>query len=106
YRRQRQMCIRDSWTTYELQEGRFQGLGAGIGVQAASDTWNGSTNNYFKMGGWAQTDASVFYRQPKYTVTLGVNNIFDRDLYYYSTSVNYIGVKPGRTARLSVTYSF
>lgn len=94
------------WTTYELQEGRFQGLGAGIGVQAASDTWNGSFSNYFKMGGWAQTDASVFYRQPKYTVTLGVNNIFDRDLYYYSTSVNYIGVKPGRTARLSLTYSF
>ncbi|RLM10571.1 TonB-dependent siderophore receptor [Gibbsiella quercinecans] len=94
------------WTTYELQEGRLQGLGAGVGIEAASDTWNGSPNNYFKMGGWAQTDASVFYRQPKYTVTLGVKNIFDRDLYYYSTSVNYIGVKPGRTARLSVTYSF
>lgn len=94
------------WTTYELQDGRFQGLGAGVGIQAASDTWNGSTNNYFKMGGWAQTDASVFYHQPKYTITLGVNNIFDRDLYYYSTTVNYIGVKPGRTARLSVTYSF
>lgn len=94
------------WTTYELQEGRFQGLGAGIGVQAASKTVNGSTNNYFNMGGWAQTDASVFYHQPKYTVTLGMDNIFDRDLYYYSTTVNYIGVKPGRTARLSMTYSF
>lgn len=94
------------WTTYELQSGRLQGLGAGFGVQAASDTWNGSTNNYFKIGGWAQTDASVFYHQPKYTVTLGVNNLFDRELYSYSSTANYIGVKPGRTARLSVTYSF
>ncbi|NDL65655.1 TonB-dependent siderophore receptor [Acerihabitans arboris] len=94
------------WSTYELQDGRLRGLGAGIGVEAASDTVNGSTGNYFKMGGWAQTDASVFYHQPKYTVTLGVKNIFDRDLYYYSTTATYIGVKPGRTARLSVTYSF
>ncbi|QTF09124.1 TonB-dependent receptor [Brenneria izadpanahii] len=94
------------WTTYELQEGRLQGLGFGVGIDAASKTVNGATNNYFKMGGWAQTDASIFYHQPKYTVTLGVDNIFDRDLYYYSTTVNFIGVKPGRTARLSATYSF
>ncbi|HDX8863277.1 TPA: TonB-dependent receptor [Klebsiella michiganensis] len=94
------------WTSYELQSGKLQGLGAGIGIQAASNTWNGSSSQYFKMGGWAQTDASIFYHQPKYTVTLGVKNIFDRDLYYYSTSSSYIGVKPGRTARLTVTYSF
>ncbi|WP_410012895.1 TonB-dependent siderophore receptor [Sodalis sp. RH24] len=94
------------WTTYELQQGSLQGLGAGVGVEAASNTVNGYTGNYFKMGGWAQTDASIFYHQPKYTVTLGVKNIFDRDLYYYSTTPTYIGVKPGRTARLSVTYSF
>ncbi|TCV93524.1 TonB-dependent siderophore receptor [Biostraticola tofi] len=94
------------WSSYELQEGRFQGLGAGVGIEAASETLNGSTGNYFKMGGWAQTDASIFYRQPKYTVTLGVKNIFDRDLYDYSTTASYIGVKPGRTARLSVSYSF
>lgn len=94
------------WSTYEIQQGRLQGLGFGAGVEAASKTWNGNTGNYFKMGGWAQTDASIFYHQPKYTVTLGVKNIFDRDLYYYSTTANYIGVKQGRNARLSVTYSF
>lgn len=94
------------WSTYELQSGRFQGMGFGLGVQGASNTWNGTTGSYYKMGGWAQMDASLFYHHPKYTVTLGVKNIFDRDLYYYSSSVNYIGVKPGRTARLSVTYSF
>jgi len=94
------------WTTYEIQQGKLQGLGAGLGIQAASSTWNGYRNNYFKEGGWAQTDASVFYHQPKYTVTLGVNNIFNRTLYYYSTTPSYIGVKPDRTARLTLTYSF
>lgn len=94
------------WTSYELQSGQLKGLGAGIGVQAASKTWNGSTGNYFRMGAWAQTDASIFYHQPKYTVTLGVNNIFDRTLYSYSSTANYIGVKPGREARLTATYSF
>ncbi|MBU9809663.1 TonB-dependent siderophore receptor [Rouxiella badensis] len=94
------------WSTYELQSGQLRGLGAGVGVEAASSTMNGTTGNYFKMGGWAQTDASIFYHQPKYTVTLGVKNIFNRDLYYYSTTATYIGVKPGRTARLSLTYTF
>ncbi|PQK78504.1 TonB-dependent siderophore receptor [Pantoea ananatis] len=94
------------WTTYEIQQGKLQGLGAGVGVQAASSTWNGYRNNYFKEGGWAQTDASVFYHQPKYTVTLGVNNIFNRTLYYYTSTPQFISVKPDRTARLTLTYSF
>ena len=94
------------WTTYELQSGRFKGLGAGIGVQAASKTWNGSKGNYFRIGAWAQTDVSVFYHQPKYSVTLGINNVFNRDLYSYSSTASYIGVKPGREARLTMTYSF
>jgi len=94
------------WTTYEIQQGKLQGLGAGIGIQAASSTWNGYRNNFFKEGGWAQTDASVFYHQPKYTVTLGVNNIFNRTLYYYTSTPQFISVKPDRTARLTLTYSF
>ncbi|WP_413724864.1 TonB-dependent siderophore receptor [Sodalis sp. RH16] len=94
------------WTSYEIQSGQLKGLGSGIGVQAASNTWNGSSGEYFKMGGWAQTDMAIFYHQPKYTLTLGVNNVFDRTLFSYSSTADYIGVKPGRVARLTATYSF
>ncbi|WP_237613231.1 TonB-dependent siderophore receptor [Pectobacterium carotovorum] len=94
------------WTSYEVQSGRYQGAGASVGISGSSKTQNGPSNNAFSIGSSASTDASVFYRQPDWSLTLGVNNVFDRDIYYTSTTPLYIGVKEGRTWRLTGTYSF
>ncbi|GKX46324.1 TonB-dependent siderophore receptor [Pectobacterium carotovorum] len=94
------------WTSYEVQSGRYQGLGASAGISGTSKTENGDRRQYFSIGSQASTDASVFYRQPDWSLTLGVNNVFDRDIYYTSTTPLYIGVKEGRTWRLTGTYSF
>ncbi|WP_460103419.1 TonB-dependent siderophore receptor [Pseudomonas sp. H1_D04] len=96
------------WTSYELLEGQLKGFGAGIGVNAFSATVNGSPNNfnYFDLPGGAQTDASVFYRQKDWSLTLGVKNIFDRTLYSYSSTPLYIGVRPERNTRLTLSYDF
>lgn len=96
------------WTSYELLQGSFRGLGAGIGVNAYSSTVNGSPAgfNYFDLPGGAQTDASIFYRQKDWSLTLGVKNIFDRTLYSFSATPNYIGVRLERTTRLTATYNF
>ncbi|AUM70781.1 TonB-dependent siderophore receptor [Pseudomonas fluorescens] len=96
------------WTSYELLEGTFRGLGAGVGVNAYSSTVNGyaSGYNYFTLPGGAQTDASIFYRQKDWSLTLGVKNIFDRTLYSYTATPSYIGVRPERTTRLTATYNF
>ncbi|MFP3848052.1 TonB-dependent siderophore receptor [Pseudomonas sp. W5-01] len=95
------------WTSYQLQEGLLKGLGAGIGVTAQSSSWNGFRNStYFKNPGRAQTDLSVFYRQKEWSLTLGVKNVFDRDIYAYSTSPLWINQKEGRTTRLTAEYRF
>lgn len=95
------------WTSYQLQEGAFKGLGAGFGVTAASSSWNGyRTSTYFNNPGHAQTDLSVFYKQKDWSLTLGVKNVFDRDIYSYSTSPLWVNVKEGRTTRLTAEYRF
>jgi len=95
------------WTSYELQTGRLKGLGAGIGVTAASDMVSGyRTSTYYDVSGYAQTDLSVFYHQKDWSLNLGVKNLFDRDIYSYSTATTWMGVKDGRTARLTAEYRF
>lgn len=49
---------------------------------------------------------AIFYHQPKWTVQLGVNNVFDRDLFFGTTTPQYVGVQDGRTWRLTGTYDF
>lgn len=98
--------VANLWTSYEIQSGFYQGAGASVGISGTSDTQAGRTGENFKVGSSASTDASVFYRQPVWSLTLGVNNVFDRDIYYTTTTPLYIGVKEGRTWRLTGTYSF
>ncbi|MGI4841182.1 MAG: TonB-dependent siderophore receptor [Janthinobacterium lividum] len=95
------------WTSYQLQEGVLKGFGAGVGVTAQSDSWNGyRTSSYFNNPGHAQTDASVFYKQKDWSLTLGVKNVFNRDIYSYSTSPTWVNQKEGRTTRLTAEYRF
>ncbi|PWC18174.1 TonB-dependent siderophore receptor [Brenneria corticis] len=95
------------WTSYEIQNGLLQGAGASVGISGTSKTSrNGTRNNYFTIGSQAQTDVAVFYRQPDWSLRLGVDNVFDRDLYYSTSTDSYVGVKEGRTWRLTGTYSF
>ncbi|WP_245929483.1 TonB-dependent siderophore receptor [Brenneria roseae] len=95
------------WTSYEIQSGLLQGAGASVGVRGTSKTTkNGYSTNYFTIGSQAQTDVAVFYRQPDWSVQLGVDNVFDRDIYYSTATPLYLGVQEGRTWRLTGTYSF
>ncbi|WP_225181299.1 TonB-dependent siderophore receptor [Pectobacterium aroidearum] len=94
------------WTSYEIQSGRLQGAGASVGVSGTSRASSGRGTQSFDIGSQYSTDASVFYRQPSWSLTLGVNNVFDRDIYYPSSTRSWVGVKDGRVWRLTGTYSF
>ncbi|EHD22537.1 MULTISPECIES: TonB-dependent siderophore receptor [Brenneria] len=95
------------WTSYEIQNGLLQGAGASIGISGTSKTTqNGTIGNYFTVGSQTQTDVAIFYRQPLWSLRFGVNNVFDRDLYYSTSTDDYVGVKDGRTWRLTGTYAF
>ncbi|WP_460136079.1 TonB-dependent siderophore receptor [Pseudomonas sp. S1_E04] len=94
------------WTSYELQEGRYKGFGAGLGMAAFSSAIGGAGSDSYELPGGATTDLSVFYHAKEYSLTLGVKNIFDRTLYYGSGTSTFIPLREERNARLTFVYNF
>lgn len=98
--------VANVWTSYEIQEGSFKGLGAGIGVDAFNSTTGGSSDGSYALPGGATTDLSFFYHARDYSLTLGIKNVFDRELYYSSSTAAFIPLRPDRNARLTFSYNF
>ncbi len=96
------------WTTYELPMPSLKGLGVGVGVTATSSVeGTNSTQTYpFKIRSQTQLDASVFYNQPTWSLTLGVKNLTDRRLYGVSSSNAYVPVLADRSFMLTFRSSF
>lgn len=94
------------WTSYQLQEGKFKGFGAGVGVDAFSSVKGGTSALPYTVPGGAITDVSLFYNAKEYSITLGMKNVFDRELYYGSSSSTFVPMLDQRSTRLSFTYNF
>lgn len=80
------------WTTYEIQSGDLQGLGAGIGLFFASER-EGDRSNSFEVPGYLRTDASLFYRRDRWNAALTFRNLFDVD--YIESTDSRIRISPG-----------
>ena len=65
------------WTSYELQEGEYRGLGAGGGLYHVSER-QGDANNTFQVPGYTRLDAAIFYKAKAWTVRFNVYNVTDR----------------------------
>jgi iron complex outermembrane recepter protein len=72
------------WTSYEIQKGNLQGLGAGIGLFYVGDR-AGDFDNTYDVPSYVRTDASIFYNQDRFRVALNFKNIFDVD--YFESSL-------------------
>jgi iron complex outermembrane receptor protein len=95
------------WTTYELQNETWRGLGVGVGVTASTHVNGTYSATYpFTIPGQAQLDASLFYNRDKWSVTLGIKNIVDKLLYGVSASSAYLPVLEGRNYMLTVKRDF
>ncbi|GAA3783208.1 TonB-dependent receptor [Flavobacterium ginsengiterrae] len=92
------------WISYNLQNNTFKGLGLGFGGNYGDATYiyNSGTET-FELPSYAVINAALYYDQPKYRVSLKVNNLTD-ELYFngYTT----INVQAPRTFMGSVTYKF
>ncbi|WP_448601877.1 TonB-dependent siderophore receptor [Thermoleptolyngbya sp.] len=71
------------WTTYQIQSGDLQGLGAGIGVFFVSDRF-GDFDNSYTLPGYLRTDAALYYRRDNWRVALNFQNLFDVNYIRYS----------------------
>lgn len=81
------------WTSYEIQQGTFQGLGAGAGVFFVGDR-QGDLDNTFTLPSYVRTDAALFYRQDNWQANLNFQNLFDVD-YIRSSETFREALRPG-----------
>jgi len=93
------------WTTYNFQTAALQGLGVGLGFTFASSQEVGTSSKYI-IGSQLETDASLFYRHKNFGLNLAVKNLFNRNLYYSSTSPDFIPMGTTRTVLLTGTFDF
>lgn len=93
------------WFSYNLQTSKLKGLGLGFGGNYGDATYiyNNGPGETFELPSYAVVNAALYYDQPKYRVSLKVNNLTD-ELYFngYTT----INVQAPRTLMGSVAYKF
>ncbi|WP_433695440.1 TonB-dependent siderophore receptor [Paraburkholderia phenoliruptrix] len=93
------------WTTYNFQTAALQGFGVGLGFNFASSQEVGPSTKY-TIGSQLETDASIFYRHKNFGLNLAVKNLFNRNLYFSSTSPVLVTMGPTRTFLLTGTFDF
>ena len=93
------------WTTYNFQNQTLHGFGLGLGLYFTADQAVGTSGDY-RIPSQLETDVSAFYRYKKLGLNLAVKNVFNRNLYYSSTSTEFIPTGPTRTVLLTGTYDF
>ncbi|MEH2168736.1 MAG: TonB-dependent siderophore receptor [Nostoc sp.] len=93
------------WTTYELQQGNFKGLGFGLGLYYVGDR-PGEIDKSLILPSYFRTDAALFYKQDNWRVGLNFKNLFDIN-YYVETQGRDV-VYPGEpfTVIGSVSFTF
>ncbi|MGL6341212.1 MAG: TonB-dependent siderophore receptor, partial [Waterburya sp.] len=64
------------WTSYEITQGVWRGLGLGSGI-----AWNGDrpgdAKNSFTLPRYLQTDAAIFYSQDNFQAAVSIQNLFN-----------------------------
>ena len=87
------------WASYTLQSGEMRGLGFGLGATYKGSSYADALNLY-EVPSYTVWDAAIFYRQPKWEVSLNLRNLGDKTYY---TNPTFVGALPGaeRNALLS-----
>jgi iron complex outermembrane recepter protein len=70
------------WTTYELQQGDFKGLGFGLGLFYVGER-QGDLDNSFEVDGYFRTDTALYYRRDGLNAAINIRNLFDNDYLVY-----------------------
>jgi iron complex outermembrane receptor protein len=94
------------WSSYQLQSGRFKGLGFGAGVIAVGSR-EGDLGNIYDVSGYTRIDASVFYDiNDKLRVALNGRNLTDREYLetVAGTDGNYYGEPASVLASVSAKF--
>jgi iron complex outermembrane recepter protein len=91
------------WTTYQIQQGDFRGLGVGLGLFYQGER-QGDLANTFTLPDYLRTDAAIFYERDRFRAALNFRNLFDID--YYEAAFNVNRVFPGAPFEVQGTVSW
>lgn len=93
------------WISYRLPQNIIKGLGAGFGVNYASDNkiLNSVSMGEFTLPAYTILGATLFYDQPKYRIGLKANNLTNERYYIGYTTMN---PQKLRNFAASVSYKF
>jgi iron complex outermembrane recepter protein len=96
------------WGSYSFQNAALQGWGVAAGVMARSRSLGETSDflNYIPIPGQASVAANVSYHTQRWSVTLGVKNLFDRNLYGTYFDETFVPLRNRRTYLLSGAVSF
>lgn len=64
------------WTSYQISQGTWGGLGFGVGMVINSDR-PGNAQNSFYFPSCLQTDLAIFYTQNDFKAAISLQNLFD-----------------------------
>lgn len=83
-------ALANLWLSYRLPEGPLKGLGLGAGGNYASDNMvvNDANNGQFTLPSYAVLNASAFYDQPHYRLSVKMDNITDKHYWIGYGSMN------------------
>jgi iron complex outermembrane receptor protein len=97
--------LANAWLSYRQPEGPLRGLGLGVGGNYASDNKivNSVAMGVFTLPNYTVLNASAFYDQPKYRLSVKVDNLTDK--HYW---IGYTTMTPQKLRSIvgSVAYKF
>jgi iron complex outermembrane receptor protein len=96
------------WASYSFQGGLLRGFGIAGGVLVRSRTLGQMSDGsaYINVPGQADVAMNVFYRTPRWSVTLGVKNLLARKLYAPTFDETFVPVNERRAYVLSGAVDF
>lgn len=96
----------DAWASYTFDPDAQASWGVGAGVHARSRAIGLLSDNQtrFNNAGQYSIDANLFYRAPRWSVTLGVRNLLGRQLRAEDYDENFVPLGERRSVLLSGSY--
>jgi iron complex outermembrane receptor protein len=96
------------WASYRIQRGSLRGWGIAGGVltRSASRGQLSDGSAYFAIPGQARVDANLSYQATGWSMTLGVRNLFDRNLHDVVFDETFVPLHRGRSVLLSGSRDF
>ncbi|WP_241735213.1 TonB-dependent siderophore receptor [Cyanobacterium stanieri] len=90
------------WTTYEVQEGNYQGLGFGLGLFYVGER-QGTLDNTYILPSYFRTDLALFYKRDNWDAQVNIENLFDTN---YFESGEFFSARPGAPFTVSGKFSW